>query len=276
MALLILAGVVGLVLGVVLALIRSLFKKKIQKRQEIEELIKLPLYGHIPLFKEKTGITRAIEEAYRKLAINLQFSKKEHEGNIVLVTSSIKGEGKTTTLANLTAIFRETQYRSILIDLNIIEPSLHKYFSMDLPYSGMSTYLSKRDNLGNIIFTTHYSNLDIITAGPIPPDPEELIASSQLEELFTVLKERYDYIFIDTPSYEEIPAVLDLVKYADKSLIVLRENVSSKPLVEKLERAIREKKLRHIGLVFKSTVKMSREDLSKPLITQQNQPKRLR
>ena len=276
MALLILAGIIGLGLGVILALIRSLFKKKIQKKQEIEELIKLPLYGHIPLFKENKGINRAIEEAYRKLAINLQFSKKENEGNIVLVTSSIKGEGKTTTLANLTGIFRETKYRSVLIDLNLIEPSLHTYFSMDLPYSGMSTYLSRRDNLGNIIFTTHYSNLDIITAGPIPPDPAELIASSQLEELFSVLKERYDYIFIDTPSFEEVPQVLDLVKYADKSLVVLRENVSSKPLVEKLERAIKEKKLRNIGLVFKSTVKMSKEDLSKPFITQQNQPKRLR
>ena len=275
-ALLILAGIIGFGLGVILALIRSLLKKKIQKKQEIEALIKLPFYGHIPLFKEKMGINRAIEEAYRKLAINLQFSKKEHEGNIVLVTSSIKGEGKTTTLANLTAIFRETEYRSILIDLNIIEPSLHTYFSMDLPYSGMSTYLSRRDNLGNIIFTTHYSNLDIITAGPIPPDPVELLSSPHLEELFTVLKERYDYILIDTPSFEEVPEVLDLVKYADKSLVILRENVSSKPLVEKLERAIREKSLKNIGLVFKSTVKMSKEDLSKPFITQQNQPKRLR
>jgi capsular exopolysaccharide synthesis family protein len=275
MALLILAGIIGLGLGVILALIRSLFKKKIQKRQEVEELIKLPLYGHIPLFKEKKGINRAIEEAYRKLAINLQFSKKENEGNIVLITSSIKGEGKTTTLANLTGIFRETKYRSVLMDLNLLEPALHKYFSMDLPYAGMSTYLSKRDNLGNIIFTTHYSNLDIITAGPIPPDPAELIGSSQLEELFTVLKERYDYIFIDTPSFEEIPEVLDLVKYADKSLVVLRENISSKPLVKKLEYAIRKKKLKNIGLVFKSTVKMSKEDLSKPFITQQNQPKRL-
>jgi len=274
--LLIIAGVIGLGFGIILALIRSLSKKKIQKREELEELTKLPLYGHIPLFKERIGITRTIEEAYRKLAINLQFSKKEHEGNIVLVTSSIKGEGKTTTLANLTGIFRETKYRSILIDLNLIEPSLHHYFGMDLPYSGMSTYLSRRDNLGNIIFTTHYSNLDIITAGPIPPNPSELISSSRIEELFEVLKERYDYIFIDTPSFEEVPEVLDLIQYVDKSLIVLRENVSSKPLVEKLERVIKEKNLKNVGLVFKSTVKTKNMDTSKPFITQQNQPKRLR
>ena len=276
MALLILAGVIGLGLGVVLALIRSFFKNKIYTQEEIEERIKLPFYGQIPLFQEKRGINRAIEEAYQKLAINLQFSKKEHEGNVVLVTSSTKGEGKTTTLVNLSGIlFRKTKYTSILVDLNMVEPSLHKYFGMDLHYSGMSTYLSKRDNLGNIIFDTSYPNLDIITAGPIPPDPAELLSSPQLEELFTVLKERYDYIFIDTSSFEELPDVLDLVKYADKSLVVLRENVTTKASLEKLEQAIREKKLKNIGLVFKSTVKMTKEDLEKPLIAQQNIPKRL-
>jgi len=272
--LLIIAGVIGLVFGIVLALIRSLSKTKIHTLQEIEERIKLPFYGKIPLFSEKTGVNRAIEEAYQQLAINLQFSKKKHEGNIVLVTSTIMGEGKTTTVINLSSIlFRKTKYRSILVDLNMIEPSLHTHFNMDLIYSGMSTYLSKRDNLGNIIFDTSYPNLDIITAGPIPPDPVELLSSPELEELFIVLKERYDYIFVDTPSFEELPEVLDLVKYADKSLVVLRENITTKSSLEKLEQAIREKKLKNIGLVFKVSVKMSKKDLeTPPLITQQNKP----
>jgi len=259
-----------------LALIRSLLKKKIYKRQEIEERLKLPFYGQIPLFSEKMGINRAIEEAYKQLAINLQFSKKKEEGNIILITSSLRGEGKTTTLINLSSIlFRKTNYRSIIVDLNMIEPSLHKHFNMDLPYSGMSTYLSRRDNLGNILFDTSYPNLDIITAGPIPPDPAELLESSELEELFMVLKKRYDYIFIDTPSFEELHEVLDLVKYADKSLVIIRENITTKESLEKLEQAIREKKLKNIGLVFKTTVKMSKEDLETPLITQQNIAKRL-
>jgi Mrp family chromosome partitioning ATPase len=155
------------------------------------------------------------------------------------------------------------------------KPSLHTYFDMDLPYSGMSTYLSKRDNLGNIIFTTSYHNLDIITAGPIPPDPVELIHSPKLEELFVVLKERYDYIFIDTSSFDEFPEVLHLMKYADKNLVVLRENVTKKASLESLENSIRKNNLTNIGLVFKTTVKMTKEQLSKPLITQQNRPKRL-
>ena len=275
MGLLILSAIIGMGLGMVLALIRSFMKNKIDKQKDIELLTKLPFYGRIPLFQEKKGVNRAIEEAYRQLAINLQFSKKEDEGNIVVIISPSQGEGKTTTLANLSGIFKETKYSSILIDLDMKNPSLHTYFGMDLPYSGMSTYLSKRDNLGNIIFTTKYPNLDIITAGPIPPDPVELIFSSKLEELFGVLKKRYDYIFIDTSSFDAFPEVVHLMKYADKNLVVLRESVTTKASLANLEHSIQENNLKNIGLVFKTTVKMTKEQLSKPLITQQNRPKRL-
>lgn len=278
MMLLIIAGVIGLLLGVILSLIRSLSKKKIYTKQEIEERLKLPFYGEIPLFDEKKGINRGVEDAYKKLAINLQFSKKKHEGNIILITSSIKGEGKTTTLINLSAVFfKEVNYKTIIVDLNMIEPSLHHYVEMDLPYSGMSTYLSNRDNFGNIRFNTSISNnLDIITAGPTPPDPVELILSSELESFFEHLKQEYDYILVDTPSYNEIPEVLELVKYADRTLVVIRENITTKESLENIENAIREKRLKNIGLVFKLSVKMKRKELSKPpRLTQQDEPKRL-
>ena len=279
MILLIIAGIIGLVLGVILALLRSLSKKKIYTRQEIEERLKLPFYGEIPLFDEKKGINRGVEDAYKKLAINLQFSKKNHEGNIVLITSSIKGEGKTTTLINLSAVFfKEVNYKTVIVDLNMVEPSLHHYVGMDLPYSGMSTYLSKRDNFGNIRFNTSISdNLDIITAGPIPPDPTELILSHELESFFEHLKQEYDYILVDTPSYSEIPEVLELVKYADRTLVVIREEVTTKESLEKIESAIREKRLKNIGLVFKLFVKMKKRELSTPpRLIQQDEPKRLR
>jgi len=277
MMLLIIAGVVGMLVGIILAFFRSLGKKKIYKRTEIEERLRLPFYGEIPLFDEKKGINRGIEDAYKKLAINLQFSKKHHEGNIILLTSSMKGEGKTTTLINLSAVFfKQVNYRTIIIDLNMLEPSLHKYVEMDLPYAGMSTYLSRRDNLGNILFATSISdNLDIITAGPIPPNPSELMDSDALETLLIHLKKEYDYILIDTPSFEEMPEVLNLVKYADRSLIIIREEVTTKASLEKIESVIQEKGLKNIGLIYKLHVKMKKEALLEPLITQQEKPKQL-
>ena len=249
--LLILAGVMGAILGILFAFVRSFLSNKICKEEEITTITRLPFYGRIPLFKENQPLPIGMAEAYRQLAINLQFSKKENEGNIVLVTSFNKEEGKTTTVAHLSSIFKETQCSSIVIDLDMKNPSLHQYFNMDLNYSGLSTYLSRQDNLGNIIFTTNYPNVDIISAGPTPPDPSELLQKPQLEELFVILKERYDYIFIDAPALSDLPELVDVMKMVDKNLVVVRENFSTKASLVYLNKIIDEQQLKNTGLIFK-------------------------
>jgi len=250
---LIIAGILGMGLGILIALLRSLLIDKVKKAKDIPLLTNLPLYGKIPLYKNNMLNNVALDEAYRQLAINLQFRKKENEGNIVLVSSTSKGEGKTSMLVHLTSIFRQTPVKSIIIDLDMHNPSLHKYFGLEQQYSGISTYLSQRDNLGNIIFTTNHPNLDIITAGPIPPNPLELILSPQLHELFQHLKKQYDYIFIDTGSLDIAPEVFYLMQYADMNLIVLRENYTKKSSIIELEKQMKEKNIQNVGLVLKST-----------------------
>jgi len=250
---LILAAIIGLGLGSILALLRSFSMSKVSGQKEIEMLTRLPIYGKIPLYKNDITADISIEEAYRQLAINLQFSKKEHQCKVVLFASSNNEEGKTTTLANLTSIFRQTKYKSILIDLDMVTPTLHKYFGLDQQFSGMSTYLSGRDNLGNMVFTTNYPNLDIITAGPVPPNPSELLLSSRFETLLSTLKERYDYIFIDTTSLEDAPEVFNLMSHTDINLIIFRENVTTKSAISHLEAQVQERDIKNIGLVLKIT-----------------------
>lgn len=260
---LVLAAIIGLALGVFLALIRALMVDKVKTQKDVELLTKLPIYGNIPLYKDKMLMTVALEEAYRKLAMNLQFFKKEEEGNVVLITSAIQGEGKTTTLANLSAIFQNTRYKSIIIDLDMQNPTLHEHFGMEQQYSGISTYLSQRDNLGNVVFSTNHPNLNIITSGPTPPNPIELILSPRLEELLTTLKREYDYIFIDTAAFNVAVETFYLMQYSDINLVVFRENFSKKSSIADLEKLIREKNLRNIGLVLKTMPKAPKK-LSKP------------
>jgi capsular exopolysaccharide synthesis family protein len=252
-AMLIIAAILGMVLGIIIALLRALFIDKVKKAKEIPLLTNLPLYGKIPLYKNNMLNNVPLDEAYRQLAINLQFKRKEHEGNIVLISSTSQGEGKTSTLVHLTSIFRQTPVKSIIIDLDMHNPSLHRYFGLEQQYSGISTYLSQRDNLGNIIFTTNHPNLDIIPAGPIPPNPLELILSTQLHELFQTLKQQYDYIFVDTGSLDIAPEVYYLMQYADMNLIVLRENYTKKSSIMELEKQMQEKNITNVGLVLKST-----------------------
>jgi capsular exopolysaccharide synthesis family protein len=274
-AMLILAGIIGLLLGMALALLRSFMVNKVSKQQDIELLTRLPFYGKIPLVPNPTVYHIEVDEAYRQLAINLQFSKKEYQSKVVLFTSPNQGEGKTTTLANLTSIFAQTNYKSILVDLDFYRPTLNTALGLNSQYSGMSTYLSGRDNIGHIIFQTGYSDIDIIHAGPVPPNPSELILSSKLEELLLILKERYDYIFIDTSSLEEAPETFHLMHYSDINLIVFRENVTTKASIRRFEAQIKEKSLKNMGLVlkFNSKLKVKKIAKNKPVLIPKPIPK---
>jgi capsular exopolysaccharide synthesis family protein len=252
MVIMVIAAIIGLGLGIFIALLRSFTVDKVKSQKDVELLTQLPIYGNIPLYKDKMLMNVTLEEAYRKLAMNIEFSKKEDEGNIVLVTSPMKGEGKTTTVVNLSAILRNTRYKSIIIDLDMHHPSLHEHFGMQQQYSGVSTYLSGRDNLGNTIFTTNYPNLNIIPSGPTPPNPMELLLSPKIDELLAILKREYDYIFIDTGSFDIALETFYLMQYSDINLVVLREDFSKKSSIGDLENIVREKNLKSVGLVLKT------------------------
>jgi len=273
MIFLIIATILGLIFAIILSLLRALFVDKVTTTKDIKLLTELPIYGVIPILKNSMLGSELLKESYQKLAANVQFSKKDNEGNVVLVSSHSEGEGKTTIIASLAGVFQQTQYKSVLVDFNLSKPSLHSYFGLEHQYTGVSTFLNNRDNLGNIIFSTKYPNLDIITAGPISPNPTELILSPRLKELFKLLKERYDYILIDTSSYKESLDALYLMQYADTNLIILTEGSSKKSTIHHLEKTILEKNLSNIGLVIRSPLKNEKK-ISKNLLANQK-PKAL-
>ncbi|CAA6817411.1 MAG: Tyrosine-protein kinase EpsD [uncultured Sulfurovum sp.] len=248
-------SIIGFIFAIFISLLRALLLDKIAKHRDIELLTKLPIYGIIPLYHNVMFSTIKLKEAYHKLATNLQFSKKEAIGSIILLSSKTQGEGKTTTVVNLAGVFQNSQYKTIVIDLNMRTPTLHNHFGIEQQYSGMSTYLSQRDNIGNIIFSTNYQNLDIIPSGPIPPNPSQLVFSNRLNELLEILKNKYDYIIIDTSAYDTAIETLYLMKFTSINLVVLKEKVSKKSSIIELEQIIQEKNLVNMGLVLKSIIK---------------------
>jgi capsular exopolysaccharide synthesis family protein len=275
---LLLATLAGLAFGIMIALLRSRLISKVESKKEITHLTKIPFYAMIPLYEKGAPFTIDIKEAYHKLALNLQFHKKEEEGNIVVISSYEKGEGKTTTLVNLAASLNNLGLNLILVDFNLKEPALHTYFGLGEQYSGISTFLSQRDNIGNIIYTTNYPNLDLITAGPIPPNPTELLLSPNLLDLFMFLKEKYDYILIDTYGYSEGIEILSLMKYSDTNLIVVRENFSKKRAIEEIELIKIEKNIKNLGIVYKYKAKNNKklkEYKAIPIPKNENKPKYL-
>jgi len=255
---LIISLLLGLILGVIQALMRHFLNDKIQSRQDIESLTTLPIYGILPTLKQKTiklevflDTRSPFAESYRSLRTNLQFSRKENQASVILVTSTIAGEGKSTTAANLGAIFQMADYKSIVINLDLRKPTLHHYFNVDNDI-GMSTYLSGKSSIEEIIQSTKYDDLDVIASGPIPPNPSELILTDKLDRLINDLKEVYDYIFIDSAPMGLVTDTMHLMQYADISLIVFRENYARKSFVTDLNNLVKQHDLKHIGIVVNS------------------------
>jgi len=257
---LIIAAIVGFILALIISMLRALLIDKVTTGKEVQLITRLPIYGVIPLYDNLTHSTDELKEAYHKLATNLQFSKKENVGSIILFSSHGKGEGKTTTVVNTAGVFQNSGYKTIVIDLNMREPTIHKHFGIEQQYSGISTYLNQKDTIGNILFSTNFENLDIIPAGPIPPNPSELILSIRLTGLLEFLQEKYDYILIDTAAYSIALESLYLMQFSTVNLIVIREKMSKKSAIIDLEKLIEEKNLQNVGLVLKSVVKKSKSN----------------
>lgn len=258
-ALIILLGLIlGLILGLSQAFLRNKLNDKIQTKEDIESRTTLPIYGILPTVRQRLVKLEVFKdpkshfaESYRSLRTNLQFGQKENEANVILVTSTIAGEGKSTIVANLGAVFQMANYRSIMINLDLRKPTLHHYFDVDNSV-GMSTFLSGRSKIGEIIQSTEFSNLDIISSGPVPPNPSELILSDRLDELVDTLKESYDYIFIDSAPLGLVTDTMQLMQYADISLVVFRENYAKKSFVSDLNNLVKSHDLKNMGIVINS------------------------
>jgi len=255
---LIVSLIIGLIIGASQAFFRNFINDKIQTKEDIENLTTLPIYGVLPALKYKQIDLEVFKnpkspftESYRSLRTNLQFAKKEGQSNVVLVTSSIAGEGKSTTVANLGAIFQIAGYKSIVLNLDLRKPTLHHYFNVE-NHAGMSTYLSGKNSIEEIIQSTTYENLDIIASGPIPPNPSELILTERLDQLLHDLKEVYDYIFIDSAPLGLVTDTMHLMQYTDINLIVFRENYAKKSFVTDLNHLVKQHNLTHIGIVINS------------------------
>ncbi len=255
----------GAILGSILALIRNQRNTKIESKEDIEKLTSLPIYGTIPFTKQKNYQLEVRDqgkspfaESFRTLRTNLQFSKKENSATSILVTSTIAGEGKTTTVANLVTMLDMARYKTVVINLDLRKPTLHKFFSVDNSI-GISNYLNGSHDLKEIIRATEFANLDIITSGPITDNPSELILSKKLPELLEKLRGMYDYIIIDSAPIGIVTDTKTIMKYTDLNLIVIRENFAKKEFISTLESMIEKYEFKNIGLIINASKEQAGE-----------------
>ncbi len=246
----------GLLFGILIAFIRNSLIKKVQDIKDVKKLTSLPIYAQLPLssksaleFNVADTSQSVLKTSLRNLRTTLQFMSSKNKGNIILITSSVANEGKATIVSTLSTVFQKAGYKSIIIDLDLYQPTLHEFFKINR-HIGMSTYLNKKDSIGDIISSTSYQNLDIIPAGPIAPNASELILSQRLNSLLTTLQNRYDYIFINAAPLSLVADTNYLMQFTDINMISVRKDYTEKSFLFNLDKTIKERKIKNTGLLF--------------------------
>jgi len=194
--------------------------------------------------------TSTIAESYRALRTNLDFYlvKGGHK-KIILVTSCIEGEGKSFNAMNIAMSYAQLGRKTILLDFDLRKPT--PYFNKKEESSvGLSSFLIDQASLEDIIIQSPHEKLDYICSGPIPPNPAELLALEKAENLIDILKEKYDYIIIDTPPLAQVTDGFLLMEKADIKIIVARYNYSKKSIFSIIMKDLRQKNIKNVCIVL--------------------------
>ena len=236
------ALVIGFALPLLVLFLLNFFRYRIEGRDDLMKLTSLPIVADVPVASESVKTTAGIvvqanknnqiDEIFRSLRTNIQFMMKENE-KVILFTSSTSGEGKTFLAANLAVSFALLGKKVILCGLDIRKPALGKLFNLSDRRLGATALLVKNqvtaeDVRSQICASGVNDNLDLLLAGPTPPNPTELLARQNLEDTIELLKKEYDYIILDTAPVGLVTDTLQIAKFTNVSCYVCRADYTPK------------------------------------------------
>lgn len=250
----------GVAMSLLMLIIRYLVHNQITSLNEITRHThaSIGILGIIPKYKEDIPVSQLIvgrnpksliAESFRSVRSNLQFISNEVGSKVMAITSTISGEGKTFIALNLAGIIAYTGKKVIILDLDMRRPKIHSGF--DVPNDkGMSTLLIEKDTIEDTIRHSELENLDFITAGPIPPNPSELIINGKIESILEELKKSYDVIIIDNPPVGLVTDGISIIKMADYPIYIFRAEYSKKNFIQNVDRLYNENQMSKLSIVL--------------------------
>jgi polysaccharide biosynthesis transport protein len=271
----------GLFVGVGLAFAVDYVDNTIKEPEEAERLVELPSLGIIP-FVSKDGVMKgnayaaysygnnkqkkplkiesfeminhkypklSVSENYRTLRTSILFSSPEKAPKAISFTSAFPQEGKTATLVNTAVSFAQLNKKVLLIDADMRKPRLHKVFNLRI-LNGLSSFLTGKIYLDEAIKETKVKNLSVITSGPHPPNPVELMDTPRMRELIDTVKERFDYVFIDTPPVLAVVDSAIISSVADGTIFIIKIGKTSRKAYVNSIRSLEKVNANIIGVVY--------------------------
>lgn len=252
------ALVMGLGFPVGIIYLIGLTKFKIEGRADVERLTSLPIVGDIPLADEKTGSIAVFEnknnlmsETFRSIRTNLQFML-ENGKNVILVTSTISGEGKSFISANLAISLSLLGKKVVIVGLDIRKPGLNKVFNIPKKEHGITQYLTNTTtNIMDLVQPSDVNqNLFILPGGTVPPNPTELLARDGLDKAISELKKNFDYVILDTAPIGMVTDTLLIGRVADLSVYVCRADYTRKAEFTLINELAENGKLPNLSIVI--------------------------
>lgn len=262
---------VGLILGLGAAFLRDNLDDALSSKESAERLGGAPVLAMVPMVSSWKKRDRAVvassvdptspaAEAYRSLRTSLQFARQAHGLRTLLVTSPAAAEGKTSTLANLGAVFAQAGERVVLVSCDLRRPRLGQFFGVD-EQSGFTTVLLGERKLEQVLQQIPgYECLWVLGAGPVPPNPAELLNGKRAREVFATLQENFDLVLVDSPPVLPVTDAMVLSNYADGTLVVVAAGQTRRTQLQRTAEKFLQAKASLVGIVLNEVSKQSGYD----------------
>jgi capsular exopolysaccharide synthesis family protein len=254
---LLIAGFLGLFLPIGFFLMKDITSKRVVDKDDLQSYTVMPLLGNVAhsTFKSKMVVAdhpRSVAaESFRSVRANLKFisGAEKNRTRIFIITSSIGGEGKTFCSLNLAYTLAMSGKKTLLIGADMRKPELGNYTGAKAR-QGLSEYLAGFAQLEEVILAGGEDKPDMIDAGRIPPNPSELLGSERMEQMMAEIKQRYDYVIVDTPPIGLVSDAMELFKYSDYNILIVRQGQTHKAALKMVNELYIDGKLSNFSVLF--------------------------
>lgn len=254
------AVISGLAIPLIIFIIFEVFNTKVQSKEDIERMTQIPFIGglghntsssNLSVYKQPRS---GLAESFRSLRSNLNFFTANQSKKVFMVTSSISGEGKTFTTINLATVFALSGKKTLIVGADMRRPRIFEDFKRAND-RGLSTFLSSISTFNEVVQSTEIENLFLVSGGPVPPNPSELLLTPKFEEFINKALEQFEFVLIDTPPLALVTDAFVMSKYADHTVFVMRQNYSPKDFVRSIDDFYRSDKMKNISILLNDIYK---------------------
>lgn len=241
-------------------LLFEMINQKVQSKEDIDKITSIPFLGGVGHNSSKNNLAvhnnpkSAVAESFRALRSNLNYFTGNQAKKVFMVSSSISGEGKTFSTVNLATVFAMSGRKTLIIGADMRKPKIFSDFNLtnDL---GLSSYLSQMNSFEEVVQPTFIENIDLMSGGPVPPNPSELLLSSRFQDMIKLALEKYDYVIIDTPPLAIVTDAFVIAELADYVVFVIRQNYTQKEYVKDIHDFYSSGKLKNISIILNDIYK---------------------